>query len=521
MDQTFILNMVLLIAVPVSFILGLGIQKLMAHRNFLSAQSKAQKIIDDAVMDAESRKKEMNLDARSDLMERQSVFEEEMKKRREDHEQKEKRVVAREESVEDKIATTQRLEEGFCQREKDISFQEESVKDKEEAVVAVLNKQKEFLEKISGLSVEEAKKIILAKTQQELRKESAALIKKLGKEAVETADRQAKDLIALAIKKYASSHVAETSVSVIQLPNDEIKGRIIGREGRNIRALEAVTGVSVIVDDTPEVIVLSSFDPVRREIAKLSLERLIKDGRIHPTRIDEMVEKVSEEMDETINILGENLVLEVGVHGIHPEMVKLLGRLNYRTSYGQNIWHHSKEVAFIMASLASEMNLNVDIAKRVGLLHDVGKAMTHEVQGGHALIGADLAKKYNEDDLVVNAIASHHEDEEAKSIYAVLLCAADAISASRPAARRSSVDDYINRLEGLETIANGFKGVEKTFALQAGRELRVIVEASQVTDDESIILAREIAQKIENEMTYPGQIKVTLLRETKAVEYAR
>jgi len=371
------------------------------------------------------------------------------------------------------------------------------------------------------MSSDEAKKLLLVRMEEEAKQDAARMLKALEEETKQSADKKAKDIISLAIQRYAAEHTVETTVSVVNLPNDEMKGRIIGREGRNIRALEVATGVDVIVDDTPEAVTLSSFDIVRREIAKRTLERLLEDGRIHPGRIEEVVEKVKKEMDVNIREEGERAALDVNIHGLHPEIIKLLGRLKFRTSYGQNALQHSKEVAYIMGVMAGELGIDFNLAKRVGLLHDIGKAVSHEVEGGHAKIGADLAKKFGEPEDVIHSIAAHHEDIEANTLFAVLVQAADAISATRPGARRETLETYVKRLENLEKIANSFKGVDKSFAIQAGREVRVAVKPDKINDLESITLARDISKKVEESLQYPGQIKVTVIRETRAIEYAK
>ncbi len=521
MDQTFVLNIVLLVAIPGSFFVGYGLSKLSARRNMLSAQNQTQKIIEEALREAENKSKELELEARSKIFEQQTQFEQEITLRREDFQKHEQRLEVREDKLDQRLAICENLEKDLKQQQESVAKLEKEWQDKTQHLEGVLSKQLELLEKASGLTAVEAKRVLMAKVEHDLQKDQAVMIRKYEQEALRQVARRAKDLIAESVKKYGAGHVAEVAISVVQLPSDDVKGRVIGREGRNIRALEAATGVSVIVDDTPEMIVLSGFDPIRREVARMSLERLIKDGRIHPSRIDEVVEKVQSELAEHIESLGHDLINEVGLQNVHPEIIKLLGRLNYRTSYGQNIWHHSKEVAYLMAHFAEELGLDIDLAKRVGLLHDLGKAVTHEVEGGHAWIGADLARKYQEDELVVNAIEAHHEDVEPESIYAVLVAAADAISASRPGARCSNMDEYVNRLDKLESLAKTFNGVEKSFALQAGREVRVVVKADQVNDDQALLMARDLAKRIEDEMVYPGQIKVSVIRESKAVEYAK
>lgn len=521
MDQQFILNLILLVSLPVCVFIGYFLSKLSDRKTLKTARQEADKIIQDAVKLSETKVKELELNAREEWLKQQDALEQSLQQRRQELKQSEERLYKAEEALERRLEMVDQKEADYKQGQQVLLEQEKQLSLRASELDQVIAKQIQVLENVSSLSVEEAKRLILSKLEDDLQFESAQLVRKYEQEALDVADKKAKDIIGVAIKKYAAGHVAESTIAVVEVPSDEMKGRIIGREGRNIRALEAATGVNVIVDDTPGTVVLSGFDPVRREIAKITLERLIRDGRIHPTRIDEVVEQVSLEMDAHIKELGEQLALETGVQGLHPDVIKLIGRLNYRTSYGQNIWHHSKEVAYLMAAMAEELHLDVDLAKRCGLLHDLGKAVTHEVEGSHAAIGAELARKYGEKELVVNAIEAHHEDVEAQSIYAVLVCAADAISASRPGARRSTIDEYINRLDKLEAIARSFSGVEKSFAIQAGREIRVVVQPDSVDEAKSVLLARDIAHKIEQELTYPGQIKITVVRETKVVEYAK
>ncbi len=426
----------------------------------------------------------------------------------------ERRITQKEESLDRKIESIERKEENLLKKDEDI----EKLRDQVQELHA---KQLMELERLSGLTSDEARVILLANIEDEIKHEAAMLIKEIESQAKEEGEKRAKDIISQAIQRCAADHVAETTVTVVTLPNDEMKGRIIGREGRNIRTLETLTGIDLIIDDTPEAVILSGFDPIRREVARLALEKLILDGRIHPARIEEMVEKARKEVDNQIREAGEQATFETGVHGLHPELVRLLGRLRYRTSYGQNVLKHSTEVSHLAGLMAAELGVDITLAKRAGLLHDVGKAIDHEIEGPHVTIGADLAKKYKESPAIIHAIAAHHGDEEAKTIEAVLVQAADAISAARPGARRETLESYIKRLEKLESITNSFEGVEKSFAIQAGREVRVMVKPDKIDDLSSIRLVRDIAKRIEEELEYPGQIKVMVIRETRAVEYAK
>jgi ribonuclease Y len=438
----------------------------------------------------------------------------ENKERRNEIQRAEKRLIKKEEMLDSKSLAVEKKDEMLQKKLKD-------VENKQEQLEAIHQKQIEELEKISGLSTEEAKNILIANIKREAEQEAAVAVKEIEKEAKETAERKAREIITYAIQKCSADHVAETTVSVVDLPNDEMKGRIIGREGRNIRALEQMTGIDIIIDDTPEAVVISGFDPIRREVARLALEKLIADGRIHPARIEEMVDKAKREVDQIIKEEGEQATLDTGVHGLHPEMIKLLGRLKFRTSYGQNVLKHSIEVSYLAGIMAAELGADVKVAKRAGLLHDIGKAVDHEVEGPHVTIGEDLAKKYKESRAVIHAIAAHHGDTEPQTIEAVLVQAADAISAARPGARRETLETYIKRLEKLEEISNSFEGVEKSFAIQAGREVRIMVKPEVTTDDSIVLIAKDIVKKIEEEMEYPGQIKVNVIREMRATEYAK
>ncbi len=479
-----------------------------------NAEEKARSIIDDAVKSAEDKKREAILEAKEENLQAKNELDKEIKERRSEIQRYEHRVTQKEENLDRKLANVEKREAGFAAREEALN--------KKNAEIEKLNQQRiQELERISGLTSEQAKEYLLKTVENDVRLESAKLVKELENQAKEEADKKAKEFVVTAIQRCAVDHVAESTISVVQLPNDDMKGRIIGREGRNIRQLETLTGVDLIVDDTPEAVVLSAFDPVRREIARIALEKLIVDGRIHPARIEEMVEKAKKEVDTTIKEEGEAACLEVGVRGLHPELVKYLGRLRYRTSYGQNGLKHSLEVAQLCGLLAAEVGIDVRIAKRAGLLHDIGKSIDHEVEGSHVQIGQDLCRKYKESPLIINAVAAHHGDCEPESLYAVLVQAADAISAARPGARRETIETYTNRLKDLEDITNGFKGVDKSYAIQAGREVRVMVVPEQVSDADMVLLARDISKQIESELDYPGQIKVNVIRESRVTDYAK
>ena len=463
----------------------------------------------------------MELEAKDLMCRMRQDFERETKDRRQEIANSEKRLTQKEENIDRRLGLLEGKEKEIDAKLENVKKQEEALRAKDVHLHSLIAEEKERLQKIASLSAEEAKHILLNRLNEELNNEKAVLIRRQEEELRSAVDKKAQEFVSLAIQKCAVEHTVESTVSVVNLPNDEMKGRVIGREGRNIRALEMATGVDVIIDDTPEAVTLSAFDPVRREIARLSLEKLISDGRIHPGRIEELVEKTKREMDEKIREEGERAAFEAGVNGLHPELIKLLGRLKYRTSFGQNALQHSKEAAFLLGAMAQEIGLDFRLARRIGLLHDIGKAVDHQIEGTHAKIGADLAKKYNESPDVVHAIEAHHEEAQPRSLYAVLAVAADAISATRPGARRETLETYIKRLEKLESIANLFKGVEKSFAIQAGREIRVIVQPEKISDNDAVNLAREIRKKIEEGMEYPGQIKVTVIRETRAIEYAK
>lgn len=503
------------------FAFGYLIRKYHAKRKLKSAEDKAKKMLDTAKSDAEKIRHEAELQAKDILLKTRVEFEKETKDRRQELIVLEKRLIQKEENLDRKVDIIDRKEKDTERREHSLVDKEKLIHSKEKELEAMVQEEKEKLQKVSGMTKEEAKHILMRRLEDEVKQEAAIMIKKAEDEAKEKADKEARKIIGLAIQRCAAEHTVETTVSVVNLPSDEMKGRIIGREGRNIRALEIATGIDVIIDDTPEAVILSGFDPIKREIAKISLERLLVDGRIHPGRIEEVVEKVKKEMETTIREEGEKAVFDTGLHGIHPELVKLLGKLKYRTSYGQNVLQHSKEVAYIMGVMASELKLDFNLAKRIGLLHDIGKAVSHEVEGTHSKIGVDLARKYGESETVCHAIEAHHQDIEARTLLAVLAQAADAISAARPGARRETLETYVKRLEKLESIADSFKGVEKAYAIQAGREIRVIVQPDKITDAQAAVLARDITKKIEEGLEYPGQIKVTVIRETRAIEYAK
>ena len=479
-----------------------------------NANERAREIIDEALKAAETKKKEALLEVKEESLKTKNELEKETKERRAEIQKYEKRVLSKEETLDRKIEAVEKRDLGITRKEEELGKQRQKVDELEK-------KRQQELERISGLTSEQAKEYLLKTVEDEVKHDTAVMVKTLESRAKEEADKKAKELVVNAIQRCAADHVAETTISVVQLPNDEMKGRIIGREGRNIRTLETLTGVELIIDDTPEAVVLSGFDPIRREIARIALEKLILDGRIHPARIEEMVEKAQKEVETLIKEEGEAATLEVGVHGIHPELVRLLGKLRYRTSYGQNVLKHSIEVAQITGLLASELGLDVKMAKRAGLLHDIGKAVDHEMEGSHIQLGVDLCRRYKESPLVINAVEAHHGDVEPESLIACLVQAADTISAARPGARRETLETYTNRLKQLEDITNSYKGVEKSFAIQAGREVRVMVVPEVISDSDMVLLARDISKQIENQMEYPGQIKVSIVRESRAVDYAK
>jgi ribonuclease Y len=493
---------------------GYLVRKRFAEAVISSAEEEAQRILQEAGRDAEALKREALVEAKEEIHKLRADAEREARERRSELQQFERRLMQKEEALDRKSDALEKKESSLHQKEREAEQLRREIE-------TTLNAQRQELERLSGLSSEEARELILKTVEAEIRHETAMMIRDIEAEAREEADKRARNIIALAIQRTAADHVAETTVSVVNLPNDDMKGRIIGREGRNIRALETLTGIDLIIDDTPEAVILSGFDPIRREIARIALEKLIADGRIHPARIEEMVEKARKEVDAVIREAGEQATLEADVHGLHPELVKLLGRLSFRTSYGQNVLKHSIEVAHLAGIMAAELGVDARLARRAGLLHDIGKAVDHEVEGTHVEIGVDLLRKYKESAAVIHAVACHHGDQEAESVEAVLVAAADSISAARPGARRETLETYIKRLQKLEDISNSFEGVEKSYAIQAGREVRIMVKPDKIDDAASIQLSRDIVKKIEAELEYPGQIKVTVIRETRAVEYAK
>ena len=504
----------LIFAVPVTYVSTVEYRKRLVESKIGSAEEKARKIIDDAVKTAETKKRESLLEIKEESIRTKNDLDKEIKERRNEIQRNERRVIQKEENLDRKLEAIEKRESGFAAKEEEINRQK--------AEVSRLHEERvQELERISGLTSEQAKDYLLKMIEDDVKLDTAKLIKEMEIKAKEEAGKRAKEYVVTAIQKCAADHVAETTISVVQLPNDEMKGRIIGREGRNIRTLETMTGVDLIIDDTPEAVILSGFDPVRREVARIALEKLIVDGRIHPARIEEMVEKAQREVENMIREEGEAATLEVGVHGIHPELVRLLGKMKFRTSYGQNALKHSIEVAQLSGLLAAEIGVDVRVAKRAGLLHDIGKSVDHEMEGSHIQIGVDLCRKYKESPTVVNAVEAHHGDVEAESLIACLVQAADAISAARPGARRETLETYSNRLKQLEDIANGFKGVDKSFAIQAGREIRIMVVPDQINDADMILLARDVSKQIENELEYPGQIKVNVIRESRVTDYAK
>jgi len=517
----YFLPILIIIISAIFFAAGFFIKRIIDKNSIDSAYSKIDSIIKETKKEAEDVKKEALLAAKAEAIRLKEIADEESRIQKQELNQLEKRLSVKEDNLEKRISLIEKKETDLMRRERMLAQSEKAVLEKEKLAEEKLKEKIIELEKVSGMTSAEAKNTLINLITEEAKHESAKAVKRIEDETREIADKKAKEIIATAIQRYAGDYVAEKSISSVQLPSDEMKGRIIGREGRNIRALEAATGVDLIIDETPEAVILSSFNPVKREIARLSLERLIADGRIHPARIEEIVGKVEEELNQAMKEAGEQATFDVGIHCVHPELLKLLGRLKYRTSYSQNVYNHSIEVAFLCGIMASELNINVKQAKRAGLLHDIGKAVDHEVEGSHAVIGADLAKKFGESPKVVHAIAAHHFDEEPNSVLAVLVSAADALSAARPGARKEMFETYVKRLEDLESIANSFSGVAKSYVIQAGREIRAIVQSQKITDEDSVMLSKDIAKKIETTMQYPGQIKVTVIRETRATEFAR
>ena len=504
----------LIVGGVIFFILGVTYRKKVAEKEIGSAEEEAKRIINEAIKGGENKKREMLLEAKEEIHKTRTEQERENKECRNELQKQERRLQQKEESLDKKLDIHEKKEEELAKKVAAVQKQQDEV-------TLIKKGQLEMLEKISGMTQEEAKTYLLNNVESEVRHETAMKIKEIEAQLKDEAEQKAREIITTAIQRCAADHAAEATVSVVPLPNDEMKGRIIGREGRNIRTLETITGVDLIIDDTPEAITVSSFDPVRREVARLALEKLIADGRIHPTRIEDMVEKARREVDHTIKLEGERATFETGIHNLHPELIKLLGRQKYRTSYGQNVLNHSIEVAHIAGLLASELGVDVTLAKRAGLLHDLGKSVDHEMEGSHVQLGVELARKYKENPIVINAIEAHHGDVEPQSIVACLVQAADAISAARPGARRENVENYIRRLEKLEELTNSFPGVDKSYAIQAGREVRIMVKPEEVSEDSMILLAHDLARKIESELEYPGQIKINVIRETKAVDYAK
>ena len=504
----------LLVTAVVVYFVTTAYYKKVTEAKIGNADEKAREIIDEAVKTAETKKREAMLEAKEESIRVKNDLDKEVKERRAEIGRSERRIVQKEENLDKKLEAIEKREAGFAAKEEEINRQK--------AQVAKLNEERvKELERISGLTSEQAKDYLLKTVEEDVKIDTAKLIKEMEHKAKEEADKKAKEYVVTAIQKCAADHVAETTISVVQLPNDEMKGRIIGREGRNIRTLETLTGVDLIIDDTPEAVILSGFDPIRREVARIALEKLIVDGRIHPARIEEMVEKAQKEVETMIREEGEAATLEVGVHGIHPELVRLLGRMKFRTSYGQNALKHSIEVAQLSGLLAAEIGVDVRTAKRAGLLHDIGKSVDHDMEGSHIQIGVDLCRKYKESPIIINAVEAHHGDVEPESLIACIIQAADTISAARPGARRETLETYSNRLKQLEDISNGFKGVEKSFAIQAGREIRIMVVPEQISDADMVLLARDISKQIEAELEYPGQIKVSVIRESRVVDYAK
>lgn len=520
MEYTIILSSTVITLLVVGAIVFFRIKKKVVQKN-LDIEKDHTHLIEEAKQKAETLLKEARLEAKSRLLEMKSDFDSETEETRSELKKEERRLSKKNEKLDNQEDQLTKRQTNIQNKEIELQKKIDSATKKENQYKLLLEETKKELEKVSGLTLEEAKELLLKAMEEETRHEGAKLFKKITSEARENADKEAKKIISTCIQRYAGEYVAERTVSVVHLPGDEMKGRIIGREGRNIRALEAATGIDLIIDDTPEAVILSGFNPVRREVARLSLEKLISDGRIHPTRIEDVVDRASREVDAAIKEAGEQAAFDLGVHGIDPELIKVIGKLKFRTSYAQNVLQHSVEVAFLSGAIAAELGLDIKLAKRMGLLHDIGKAIDHEIDGAHAIIGAKLAKKYGESENVVKAIAAHHEDQVPESVYDYIVQAADALSGARPGARKESLEKYIKRLEDLENIANSFEGVDNTYAIQAGREIRVITESEKISDEKALLLSRDIARQIEENLTFPGQVKVVVIRETRAVEYTK
>jgi ribonuclease Y len=516
-----LLALVIVVAMVAGVVVGFILKQMLTAKEITSSKKLMTRIAEEAKKEAETIKKEAILQAKENLLKMKAEFDSETKERRSDFDGREKRIRSKEENLDKRIDALAQKESSIEGREKLLTNKEAVIEEKRRKLDAIMEEQQEKIEKIAGMSSEEAKKILIQSMESDAKLDAAALVRKIEDEAKLTADRKSQEIVAYAIQRYAGDVVAEKTVSAVNLPSEEMKGRIIGREGRNIRAIEAATGIDLIIDDTPEAVVLSSFDPIRREVARISLERLIQDGRIHPGRIEEIVKKVKVEVDQIIRETGEKASFDVGVHDIHPEIINLLGSLKYRTSYSQNVLQHSMDVAYLTGIMASELKVNVKEAKRAGLLHDIGKAVDHKIEGTHAAIGADYAKRFGENPRIVQAIATHHDDGRNNTLLGVLVQAADTLSAARPGARREMLETYVKRLEGLEKIAHSFNGVDKCFAIQAGREIRILVENEKISENDATMLCKDIIKKIENELTYPGQIKVTVIRETRVSDFAK